>query len=67
MLGSPDPSSMADFAAGYDLIKRMLPVPVTLESVMPIVLAAVLPLICVAATQVPLAQVLEQVKTLLPV
>ena len=66
MLGSPDPSSMADFAAGYDLIKRMLPVPVTLESVMPIVLAALVPLICVAVTQVPFDQIVDEIKKLIP-
>ncbi|MDL9999414.1 hypothetical protein QTI24_12415 [Variovorax sp. J22P240] len=66
MLGSPDPSSLADLAAGYDLIKRMLPAPVTLESIAPIVLASLVPVVCVAATQVPFAQIVETIKTLLP-
>jgi hypothetical protein len=66
MLGSPDPSSLADLAAGYDLVKRMLPIPVTLESVVPVVLAALVPLACVAATQVPFAQVVEAIKSLVP-
>ncbi|MGJ7509246.1 hypothetical protein [Variovorax sp. GT1P44] len=66
MLGAPDPSSLADFAAGYDLIKRMLPMPVTLESILPVVLAALVPMICVAATQVPFAQIVEAIKSLMP-
>lgn len=66
LLGAPDPSSMADFAASYDLVKRMLPIPVTKESVLPILAAAVLPLACVAATRVPIAKVLEVAKTLMP-
>ncbi|MDM0075610.1 hypothetical protein QTH90_14500 [Variovorax sp. J2P1-59] len=66
MLGAPDPSSLADLAAGYDLVKRMLPVPISLESVGPIVLAALVPLVCVAATQVPFEQIVDTIKTLLP-
>lgn len=66
LLGSPDPSSLADFAAGYDLIRRMLPVPVNLESVIPIVMAALIPLICVALTQVPVVQVADEIKKLMP-
>lgn len=66
LLGSPDPSSLADFAAGYDLIKRMLPVPVTLESVVPIVLAALVPLVCVAVTQMPFALIIAEINKLLP-
>jgi len=44
----------------------MLPVPVTLESVMPIVLAALVPLICVAVTQVPFDQIVDEIKKLIP-
>ena len=65
LLGAPDGSSLADLAAGYDLVKNMQAVPVTKESVAPIVLAAVAPLAAVAATQVPFSQVFGAVKSLL--
>jgi len=65
LLGAPDGSSLADLSASYDLVKRMLAVPVTKESVAPIVLAAVMPLAAVAATQVPFKQVLAAIKSLL--
>ena len=65
LLGAPDPSSLADLAAGYELVKNMLAVPVTKESVAPLVLAAVLPLVCVAATQAPLKEIMGALKGML--
>ncbi|MDM0115838.1 hypothetical protein QTI66_27060 [Variovorax sp. J22R133] len=65
MLGEPDPSSLADLSAGYELVKNMLAVPVTKESILPILLAAITPLALVAATQVPFKEVLGTVKGLL--
>jgi hypothetical protein len=64
-LGSPDISSLADLAASYQMIKSIRPLPVTKETVMPLVLAAVLPFIGLALTQVPLKQILGEVKGLL--
>jgi len=43
----------------------MLAVPVTKESVAPLLLAAIAPLACVAATQMPFAQILRAAKGLL--
>lgn len=65
LLGGPDASSLADLAAGYDLVKNMRSAPVTKESVIPIVLAALAPLVCVAATQAPIGEVLKVAKGLL--
>ena len=65
LLGAPDGSSLADLAASYDLVKNMLAVPLTKESVAPIVLAAIVPLAVVATTQVPFSQVFGAVKSLL--
>jgi len=64
-LGSPDVSSLADLAASYDMIKNIRPLPVTKETIMPLLLAALIPFIGVALTQVPLKQILGEVKGLL--
>ena len=64
LLGSPDASSLADLSAGYDLIKRMLPVPLTGQSVIPVLLAALAPVLCAAATQIPIGEILAKFKDL---
>jgi MFS-type transporter involved in bile tolerance (Atg22 family) len=64
-LGSPDVSSLADLAASYEMIKSIRPLPVTKETIMPLILAALIPFIGVALTQVPLKQILGEVKGLL--
>lgn len=64
-LGSPDMSSLADLSASYELIQNIRLVPVTKESIMPLVVAALLPLAAVAATQVPVKQILGALKGLL--
>jgi hypothetical protein len=64
-LGSPDISSLADLATSYDLVKRMLPLPLTREGIMPLVLAAIAPMGVVAATQLPVKQVLDDLKSVL--
>lgn len=64
-LGSPDVSSLADLAASYEMISSMRPLPVTRATMMPLVLAALIPFIGVALTQVPLKQILGEVKELL--
>lgn len=64
-LGSPDMSSLADLAAGYELVKKMRAVPLTKESFMPVLLAALIPMLVVAATQAPLAKILSEIKGLL--
>ena len=65
LLGAPDPSSLADLAAGYAAVKSMLAVPLSKEAVLPVVLATVLPLAAAAATQVPLREMLAVVKLLM--
>jgi hypothetical protein len=64
-LGSADVSSLADLAAGYELVNAMRVIPLTMQGLLPLVVAAVIPLALVAATQVPFAQVLQAVKKLL--
>jgi len=64
-LGSPDMSSLADLSASYDLIQNIRVVPVTKDSVVPLVVAALLPLAAVAATQLPVRQILGALKGLL--
>ncbi len=65
LLGEPDASSLADLAAGYELVKNMLAVPVTKESVAPLILAALVPMVCVAATQMPFKDIIGAVKGLI--
>jgi len=64
-LGSPDVSSLADLAAGYELVKNMRTLPVTKASIVPLVLAALAPLAAVALTQAPFKQILGELKGLL--
>ena len=64
-LGSPDMSSLADLAASYDMVKRMLPVPLVKEGIVPLLGAVMLPIAVVAATQMPIKQVLAGMKGLL--
>ena len=65
VLGSPDVSSLADLAAGYELVKNIRPVPLTKESIVPLVIAASLPMLVMAATQAPFKQILDAAKGLL--
>jgi hypothetical protein len=65
-LGSPDISSLADLSASYELIQNIRVVPVTKASIVPLVVAALLPLAVVAATRVPVRQVLAAIKGLVP-
>lgn len=65
VLGSPDPSSLADIATAYQLVRDMQAVPVTRQSIAPLLVAAVAPLALVAATRAPVGQVLGALKGLL--
>jgi hypothetical protein len=58
-------SSLADLAAGYELVKDIRPLPVTKESILPLVLAALPPLAAVALIQAPFKEILGAVKGLL--
>jgi len=66
-VGSPDMSSLADLSLSYDLVKRILPVPIVKEGIVPLIGVAVLPMLVVVATQVPLRQLLASLKELLPI
>ena len=64
-LGAPDMSSLADLSMSYDMVKRMLPVPVVKEGIMPLLIAVLAPMAAVAATQAPVKQVLDALKVML--
>jgi hypothetical protein len=64
-LGSPDVSSLADLAAGFELVRSMRAVPVTKASIVPLILAALVPLAGVALTQAPFRAIIDSVKHLL--
>jgi len=66
-VGSPDMSSLADLSMSYDLVRRILPVPIVKEGVVPLVGAAVLPMLAVVAMQVPIPQLVASLKALLPI
>lgn len=65
LLGSPDVSSLADLAAGFELVRAMRTVPMTKASVVPLIFAALLPLAGVALTQAPFRAIIDSVKGLL--
>jgi hypothetical protein len=65
LLGTPDISSLADLTAGYEAVRRMSPVPLSKESLMPLVVAVLLPMLAVGATQLPLKELLGFVRRLL--
>jgi hypothetical protein len=44
-------SSLADLAAGYELVKDIRPLPVTKQSILPLVLSALPPLAAVASSR----------------
>jgi hypothetical protein len=65
LLGSPDISSLADLAAGFELVRSMRVVPVTKASIVPLILAVLMPLAGVALTQAPFRAIIDSVKGLL--
>jgi hypothetical protein len=64
-LGSADMSSLADLSASYQIIQELRPIPVTKQSILPLVFAALLPFVVVAATQMPVKQILGTIRGLL--
>lgn len=64
-VGSPDMSSLADLAAGYELVTRIKAVPLGKAGIAPLLLGAMLPIVVVAATQVPFKQILGAMKSML--
>lgn len=61
VLGTPDISSLADLAAGFDAVRSMRLIPAGQEAFVPLVVAASVPWLAVAATQVPLVEILKTV------
>jgi hypothetical protein len=59
------PASLADLARSYDAVASIRPLPVSRRTFVPLVISAVLPFAVVAATQMPVKQVLQSVKSLL--
>jgi hypothetical protein len=59
------PASLADLARSYDAVASIRPLPVSKRTFVPLVVTAVLPFAVVAATQMPVKQVLQSVKSLL--
>jgi hypothetical protein len=51
-----------NLSAGYELVRKIRPVPVTKQSIGPLILAALLPLVVVAATQAPFTQIRDAIK-----
>ena len=64
-LGSADMSSLADLAAGYELVSRIKAVPLGKAGIAPLLLGAMLPIIVVAATQMPFKLILGALKSML--
>ena len=65
LLGAADISSLADLATGYEAVRRMSPLPLSKQSVIPLALAVLVPMIGVAATQLPIGDLLKFLSRLL--
>jgi hypothetical protein len=65
LLGAADISSLADLATGFEAVRRMSPLPLSKESVLPLAIAVLVPMLGVAATQLPIREVLQFVSRLL--
>jgi hypothetical protein len=65
LLGAADISSLADLATGYEAVRRISPLPLAKESVLPLAVAVLVPMLGVAATQLPIREVLQFVSRLL--
>jgi hypothetical protein len=65
LLGAPDISSLADLATGYEAVRRMSPLPLSKESLLPLAVAVLVPMLGVAATQLPIRDLLKFVSRLL--
>jgi hypothetical protein len=65
LLGAPEIPSLADLTTGYEAVRRMIPMPLSKESLMPLVLAVLLPMLAVGTTQLPLKELLSLIRRLL--
>lgn len=60
LLEAPEIGAAADAATLYDAVGRMLPVPLTVPSVLMVALPAALPMLAVASLQIPVATLFRQ-------
>ena len=65
ILGAREISSLAGLAVGYEAVRRMSPLPVSKESVVPLAIATLVPILVVGATQVPVVDLLKIASVLL--
>lgn len=61
LLGSPDPSSLADLGATFEAVRRMQTIPVDKQSFLMLAVAAAVPLLPFVALEIPLRDVVRQV------
>ena len=59
ILGTPDISSLADLATSYEAVRRMSPLLLSKQSVIPLALAVLVPMIAVGATELPVRDLLK--------
>ena len=59
MLGSPDPSSVADLNACVQAAYDMRVVPLNLGAILQILLAATVPFLAVVISQIPISKLLQ--------
>jgi hypothetical protein len=64
VLGSADVQSLADMGGGFDLVRAMRPIPVTLQDLIVVLVATFLPMLPAAATVVPIEVLLKQLLSL---
>jgi hypothetical protein len=60
LLGSPDPSSLADLAIAFEHVQRMQLVPWDKKAVLVLVVAALIPMIPLLGTSIPLTEILSK-------
>lgn len=60
LVGSADIQSLADMGGSYDMVRSMLPVPVTREMVIQLAMATLAPIVPLALTMMPLEELLER-------
>jgi hypothetical protein len=65
LLGNSDPSSLIDLASSFEIIRRMIPVPITRRTLMTMAIAAALPMVPVILFATPADQLVRAVLKML--
>ncbi len=60
LVGSADVQSLSDMGGSYDLVRAMLPAPVTKEMVIQLAMATLAPIVPLALTMMPLEELLKR-------